>query len=72
MCSSDLGEPYAARDHHVREAGRHEKGDALLVEIAAPLRQLRGDARRGLREVVIREQAVGGDDGEAVGGDRPF
>jgi hypothetical protein len=44
----------------------------LLVEMAAPLRQLRGNARRGLREVVIREQAVGGNDGEAVGGDRSF
>jgi hypothetical protein len=42
------------------------------VEISTTVRQFRGHAPRGLREIVVRKDAVGGDDGEAVGSDASF
>ena len=63
------GEPDAARDHDIREARRDEERDALHDARSPSARQLRRDARRGLRQVVVREHAVSGDDGEAVGSD---
>jgi hypothetical protein len=66
------GAPDASRYDDVREAGRDEKGDARFVEVAGLAGKLRRDPARRLREVVMREHAVSGDDGEAVGSDASF
>jgi len=61
--------PDAALDGHVREARRNEERDARFGEIAARGDEASCDAIRGLVEIVIREDAVGCDDGESVGRD---
>jgi hypothetical protein len=61
------GEPDAARDRDIREARGDQERDARFTKIAGLAGQLRRDARRRLRQVVVREDAVGGNDGETVG-----
>ena len=63
------GEPDAACDDDVGEAGRDEERDSRLGQIGPVPCQLAGDARRRFCEVVVGEHAVSGDDGEAIGSD---
>ena len=43
-----------------------------ISEIGGAAQEFRGDPPGGLREVVVREDAVGGNDGETVGSDSSF
>jgi len=56
----------------VGEAGWDEECHARLAEIPTAAGKRGRHARRRLREVEVREDAVGGDDGEAIGGDAPI
>ena len=59
------GPPDAALHRRIREARRHEEGDARLTQIVVVAEQRAGDARRRVIEILIRERAVGGNDGGA-------
>jgi hypothetical protein len=68
------GQPDRARDDDVREAWRDEIRDARFTQIPASVLggERGGDTRGSLREIEMRKDAVGGDDGEAVGSDGSF
>ena len=63
--------PDAAHDHDMGEAGWRQKGDPRLPQIREPgdLQQAGRDPPRGGLEIIVREHAVSGDDGETVGSD---
>jgi len=52
-----------------RETGRDEKGDARIPQIAGAFGEHLRDGRGRRSQVLVREHAVGGDDGKAVASD---
>jgi len=59
------GSPDAALHRRIREAWRHEERHARLVQVGVVAEQRACDAPRCVIELVVRERAVGGNDGGA-------
>lgn len=55
----------------MRKAWRDEESNACFAQVAGCSGQFRRHARGGLAEVEVREHAVSGDDGEAIGRQTP-